>query len=129
MPTEDQYLELRIIDRHIQEIQKQLQIVEEQLMEFAYIKQSIESMQNVAKDTNLLVPVSNGIFAEAKLADTEHLLVNVGAGVVVKKTTEDALSLMNDQQQEMAAIKLNLETTMQKLVDKAIDLDQQLQNV
>lgn len=41
-------------------------------------------------DTLLLVPLTSSLYAPGKLADTKHVLVDVGTGFYVEKSTADA---------------------------------------
>ncbi|KAK5737580.1 subunit of tubulin prefoldin [Elasticomyces elasticus] len=54
-----------------------------------------------AKDKPLLVPLTSSLYVPGKLADTEHVLVDVGTGFYVEKTTEDAQKFYASKVEEL----------------------------
>lgn len=119
-------IELQIIDSHVKEIQKQIANLDEQMIELAVIKHNIKELEKTKKGTRMLVPLNNGIFAQADLANTKDLLVNVGGGAVVRKSFEDTAKMMDDQNIEITRMRSSLESTLKKLVDQAIAIDKQI---
>jgi len=123
------YVELQLIDKHVKEIQNQIQTLDEQMMQLTYIQQSILEMKVVTKGKKMLVALSNGIFAEATLADNENLYVNVGANVVVKKPMKDTADMMADQTSELSSIRDSLESTLKNLVNQAMEIDMKITKI
>jgi len=123
---QDYLIELKAIDRHIKELQQQVESLEEQGMELAYIRQSIDELAQAPAGEALLVPLSNGIFAKARLEDKDHLLVNVGANVVVKKTFSETKAMMEGQSAELQKMRKTLESSIHKLVARAMEIDQMM---
>ncbi|KAK5134155.1 hypothetical protein LTR08_006930 [Meristemomyces frigidus] len=54
------------------------------------------------KDKALLVPLTSSLYVPGTLADTEHVLVDVGTGFYVEKTTDDAQKFYNGKIEELA---------------------------
>ncbi|KAJ7058525.1 Prefoldin alpha subunit [Mycena amicta] len=67
---------------------------------FAQLKQAqtkfkvcVENVKEVKpdnKDKPILVPLTNSLYVPGKLADTKHVIVDIGTGYFVKKTTAQA---------------------------------------
>jgi len=55
-----------------------------------------------AQDKTLLVPLTSSLYVPGKLASTSHVLVDVGTGFYVEKTTDDALTFYNGKIEELA---------------------------
>ncbi|KAM0702628.1 hypothetical protein Q7P35_010059 [Cladosporium inversicolor] len=55
-----------------------------------------------AQDKTLLVPLTSSLYVPGKLASTSHVLVDVGTGFYVEKTTDDALTFYNGKVEELA---------------------------
>jgi prefoldin alpha subunit len=53
-------------------------------------------------DKTLLVPLTSSLYVPGKLASTSHVLVDVGTGFYVEKTTDDALTFYNGKVEELA---------------------------
>jgi prefoldin alpha subunit len=49
----------------------------------------------------ILVPLTSSLYVPGKLADTEHVLVDVGTGFYVEKSTADAQTFYNGKIEEL----------------------------
>ena len=79
------YLELQLLDEQMKQIQKQITMLDEQLVELNNTIQALDDFNKTSVGSNILVPLSPGVFANAELKDNKELLVNVGSNIVVKK--------------------------------------------
>lgn len=116
---QQKYLELQMMDAQIKQLEKQLTTVEQQVVELQMIQKSLDELPNTKKGTDLFVPISQGIFAKAKLEENDSLLVSVGAGVVVKKTIPDAKKMLDEQLKAIKDLKANLTANMESYLMKA----------
>lgn len=123
------YTELKIIDQNIRQIHKHLQDIENQILEVRYLKQSMDDFKNVKEGTEVLVPVSNGIFAKAALNDNKELLVNVGANTVVTKSVNEVKDLMDNNLNEIKKAQTKFLEDLQKLSMKAAELEKELNDL
>ena len=55
-----------------------------------------------AQDKTLLVPLTSSLYVPGKLASTSHVLVDVGTGFYVEKTTDDAITFYTGKVDELA---------------------------
>lgn len=53
------------------------------------------------QDKPILVPLTSSLYVPGKLADTEHVIVDVGTGFYVEKTTEDAKRFYDGKVEEL----------------------------
>jgi prefoldin alpha subunit len=51
----------------------------------------------------ILVPLTSSLYVPGKLADTEHVVVDVGTGFYVEKSTGDAQKFYNGKVEELGA--------------------------
>jgi prefoldin alpha subunit len=64
-----------------------------------FVRQTIDK---TPLDKTLLVPLTSSLYVPGKLASTSHVLVDVGTGFYVEKTTDDALTFYNGKIEELA---------------------------
>ena len=55
----------------------------------------------ILTDKPILVPLTSSLYVPGKLADTEHVLVDVGTGFYVEKSTADAQTFYNAKIDEL----------------------------
>jgi prefoldin alpha subunit len=59
-------------------------------------------ISNIWLDKTLLVPLTSSLYVPGKLASTSHVLVDVGTGFYVEKTTDDAITFYTGKVEELA---------------------------
>lgn len=95
--VKQKYLEFQLLDQQLKQLTQQMDILEQQLEDARIAKDSVAQIGKVAKGTEILVPVSNGIFIRARIEDSSELLINVGTNVTVSKSGVDTQKLIDTQ--------------------------------
>src|SRR3989344_6220769 len=127
--AQEMYMEFQMLDQHIKQLQKQLQAITQQLMEFESTSMSLEDLQKVPAGKEIFVPLSSGIFAKAEIKDTSELLVNVGANVVVQKDIASAKKLIANQVEEIRKLQKRMMEELEKMTGKAANIEEELQKL
>lgn len=96
----------------LQEFKNQM---EENLKEIYMIEDSLAEIEKLEGDEEFLAPISNGIFIEGKLKTDKTLKVNVGDGVVVRKTIPETMNLLEKQKDEIQKSLKNTEKEIEKV--------------
>ncbi len=123
------YVELQMLDQQIQNIQKQLQVVENQLIELVITKQGLNELGEAKIGSETLSPIANGIFVKSNIKDKNELIVNVGSNVAVKKTREEVKKMIDRQLNEVKKVQNELLVQLQKSSIEAQKIQKELQNV
>ena len=121
------YMEFQMLEQHIKQLQKQLEVVTHQLIELNATNNSLDEFNKLSSGTEIFVPLSSGIFAKGILKENSELLVNVGANVVVKKDIPSTKKLIQNQMEEIKKIQKQLIEELEKMTNHAAQLEQQLQ--
>jgi len=123
---QEKYLHLQLIAQTLRQVQQQLQLLDEQGAEIEKMTDGLGTLMETKIGTNLLVPVSEGIFVQAMLKDKEKLLVNVGSNVVVEKTAEETRFLLQTRNQELKEHREELKKQNEELIEAATALQDEL---
>jgi len=123
---QEKYMHLQLIAQTLRQVQQQLQLLDEQAAEIEKMTSGLGELMNAKIGVNLLVPVSEGIFAKASLSDHKTLLVNVGSNVVVEKTIEETRNLLQDRNQELKEHREELKKQNGELIEAATALQDEL---
>lgn len=87
-----------LLNAELGQLEEQLEQLERQRQEILQLHDALNRFQDVREDEELLVPLSAGVFAEARATGKRELLVNVGNGVVVRKQPDE---IQDDLQEHM----------------------------
>ena len=127
--AQEMYLEFQVLDKHIKQLQTQLEAVTNQLIELHSTSNSLDDFNKINAAKDVFVPLSSGIFAKASIKDTSELLVNVGANVAVKKDTASTKKLIQIQMEEIKKIQKHMVEELEKMTNHAAQLENQLRSL
>lgn len=80
----------------------QLGLIEQRKFEALSSIQALEVLDS--DDDSVLLPLGGGVSVRARITDSENMLVNVGADVLIVKNREDAIAYLKDRITEMDAV-------------------------
>jgi prefoldin alpha subunit len=123
------YLELQVLNQKMQQVQEQMEALEQQAVDVERVSGHLEELSKVSNGTEALVPVANGLFAKAKLLDTQNLIVNVGSNVSVQKSVPEVKQLILAQVEEMRKLQDDLAKQLQQLTSHAEQAEAELRKL
>lgn len=123
---QEKYLHLQIIAQTLKQVQQQLSLIDQQLSDIERVRDGLADVGKAPAGAKVLVPLSEGIFAHATLAEPGELLVNVGSNVIVKKGIEETRELLAKRKAELAGSREEMNNQMGELMDAAQALQKEL---
>ena len=102
------------------------QITVNRLMEEARLAST--TIQNITSESEVesLMPMGIGVYVKTMVPPIKKLLVNLGAGVAVEKSREDALNYVESRIKEYEVAARQLEAQRQELVTRMDQLQSQI---
>ena len=83
---------------------------------------AVEAMEMAGEDQEIMVPIGSGSFVYARLASKERVVLNVGAGVSIEKSTTEAKESLNARKAEVVEGSKRLSEVLGKI-------DQEMQKI
>jgi prefoldin alpha subunit len=123
------YMELQMLDQQMKQVQKQVEAVEQKAAELDEVQQNLDALAASKPGTEMMVPITNGIFVKAKLEDNRKLAVNVGGNTVVTKDVPATKALLAEQATDMRKFQAELVEQFEKMAERAAQLQSELQEV
>ena len=77
--------EEEVLEKHVEDILKAI----------LEVRTAEETMKEIRNSKEMLSSLGGGVFSFTNLADGRHVLVDIGAGVLVKKKVEDAKIILD----------------------------------
>ena len=127
--AQEMYMQFQVIEQHIKQLQRQLEMVTHQLVELSVASNSLDDFKKIDSAREIFVPLSSGIFAKAVIEDTSELLVNVGANVVLKKDIFSTKNLIQRQIEEVKKVQRQMIDELEKMTSHATQIERQLQGL
>ncbi len=115
---QNKYMQMQMLDQQSKQMQEQVQQIDQQSMELEAVKESLDEMKDVKSGTEILVPISGGLFIKAEMKDSQNVLINVGAGTTVQKDVSQAKKMIDEQIVEMEKVKGQIMENLDKIAEQ-----------
>lgn len=115
---QDKYQQMQILDYQIKQLQKVMESIDSQLVEMDNTIKALKEFEKLENDSEILFPVANGIFAKGKLTDNKLLRINIGSDVVVEKSVDETVKMMQTQLIDIENYKTEVVIQLQKFIDQ-----------
>ncbi len=112
-------LQFQILQANMQIIKEKESMLLQKLEEFENTKQTIEDMKAVKGGSEILMPLGSGNFVSGKISSTEKILVGIGGGIAIKKSSEDATEFLNTRA-------LEIKSALQELKGQSVRIEDEL---
>lgn len=120
------------IERYKEEmntLEMQAQYLQAALNDYHKAKLTVDHLSNVEKDTEVLLPIGGGTFITATAKKTEKVLFNVGADIVIEKTSKDVIKKIDSRLEELEKTRERLDSMMQQLQAEATEISAKAQKL
>ena len=105
---QEEYLELQLLSKQLNQVESQLNTVNNQISEVQYVIDSLKEMKTVSSGKSVMVPLSMGIFMPAELKSGDEFLVNIGNDIIVKKNCDETVEMLDEQQSKLIELQSEL---------------------
>ncbi|HJJ96698.1 MAG TPA: prefoldin subunit alpha [Methanocorpusculum sp.] len=110
-------------------LSQQLRFIESARAESLASIEALETLAAADGEVSTLLSLGGGVSVRATVADTKKMLVGIGAGVTVEKSTEEAVSFLRDRITEMDASGKRLSESLGKLQSQMAAVEQRMQEI
>lgn len=127
MEQQEYFMQVQMLGQEAERIEQQIQVIEQQVAELSAVKQSVESIRTSDDKREILANLGKGIFVKADLKDKE-LFINVGKDVIIKKTPEETIKVIDNETQRMMEGKSAMISRIQEIQENMQQLMQEMQS-
>ncbi len=119
MNQQEYFMQVQMLGQEAEKLEQQMQIMEQQINELTAVRESIVAIKESnsdekEKNTEILANLGKGIFVKADLKE-KNLYINIGKDVIVKKSPEDTIKIIDQQLEKLSAGKESLMERIQQL--------------
>ena len=120
------YLELQLFINQINQIQQQFVLVQNKINELNSLKENIGNFSKIKEGSESYVSLGLNVFTKAKLIEPKEFLISIGSDILIPKTIEETLKLVDSQINEMQQVTVELENQIRMFDLKAQDLQKDI---
>ena len=102
-------------------LEYQFSLIQTTIADQTRAKITLEQLNGVKDETELLLPIGGGGFINAKIMNSSKILYDVGEGIVIEKSIDDAINKVDSRIKE-------LQQTEEKISTMANQIQNELNN-
>lgn len=103
--TEDELrrlsVEMRYLEQTAEALQQRISMVNAAITDLTYANATLDGIEKEKENTEMLVPIGGSSYVKVKLADSNKIIVGLGAGVSVEKTLVEAKVTLKERLDEL----------------------------
>ena len=94
-------MEMRYLEQTADALQQRISMVNAALTDINYANMTLDGIEKEKESSEMLVPIGASSYIKVKLADTNKVIIGVGAGVSVEKTLSEAKVTLKERLDEL----------------------------
>ena len=111
-------VEIRLLEETAQALQSRANMVNAIIKDLTYAKMTLEGLEKNKTGSELLVPVGGSSYIRASLQDPDKVIVGIGAGVSVEKTTQEAKEIIKKRLEDLEKTRMALQQRFAQVAQK-----------
>jgi len=125
---EKKMFQFQMLQQNAEEIKKRMQIILKTFEEIELTKKALSDLNNLKK-SQALIPIGAGSFVKGHIDDVDKILVDVGGGIIIEKTSTEALKITEDREEQVKQALSNLSMQEQMIQAEIIKLQPEIQKL
>ncbi|MCX8151051.1 MAG: prefoldin subunit alpha [Candidatus Bathyarchaeota archaeon] len=111
-------LELQYYEQAAETLQQRLTMMNAAVTDLTYANMTLESVEKEKENTELLVPIGGSSYVKVKLADSNKVVVGLGAGVSVEKTLPEAKEIVKERIEELEKARIAAQQQLSQIIER-----------
>jgi len=114
----------RMLESKIEGLAKQRETIANKLIE---IQNTLSSLEEVEKSDEILFPIGAEAYVHGKIIEKNKMIVEIGAGIAMEKTLEEAKQVLAERKDNITKILENIQQDMMSISSKMDNLGAYIQ--
>lgn len=110
--------ELQLLEQTAQSLEQRINMMAAAITDLTYANMALDGIKTEKEKAELLVPIGGNSFIKVKLANTDKVIVGMGAGVSIEKTIPEAKTIVNDRLTELQKTMNSAQQQLSQIVDR-----------
>jgi prefoldin alpha subunit len=111
-------VEIRFLEETAQALQSRMSMVNAVIKDLTYANMTLEGLEENKVGSELLVPIGGSSYIKAKLHDADKVIVGMGAGVSIEKTSQEAKGIVKKRLEDLEKTGVSLQQRFAQVSQK-----------
>ena len=90
-------VEMRYLEQTAETLQQRISMLNAAMTDLSYANMTLEGVEKEKESAELLVPIGGNSYVKAKLANSDKVIVGMGAGVSIEKPVSEAKAILKER--------------------------------
>ena len=127
--VKEKYMEYQMLMQQFQQLQENISALEKHIFELRALDDNLSSLSKTKAGEETLMPLGSGIFVKGELKDNSNVVMNVGGGVCVEKSVDEAKDTVSIQLSDVTNVFTELQEEIMKTSEKLQSLQDEFKNM
>ncbi len=111
-------VELRYFEQTAETLQQRVGMLNAALTDLSYANTTLENIEKEKENAEMLVPIGGGNYVSVKLANTEKVIIGIGAGVSMEKSLPDAKAIVKQRIEELQKTQISAQQQLMQIAER-----------
>ena len=127
--VQKKYIMLQMLKQQLNALAEQKNMINERIAELAVSIDALKKLKDVKEGQNIMTTLGSNVFVSADIQDIDKVLVNIGNGILARKSREDAINFLELRMTEIGDIDKELTSEINRYVEEIQRLEPELQRM
>lgn len=123
------YIELNTLNSIAESLQRRYESLSNTSTSIQLTLNTLKEIKNVKKDHELFIPLGPSVYVLVSILDNSSALLNVGAGVIIKKPIPSIEEYLNNQLIQVQREQLSVQKKLQEVMNAISSVQAELNNL
>jgi prefoldin alpha subunit len=90
-------VEIRLLEQTADTLQQRISMINAAITDLTYANMTLDGVEKEKQGAEILVPIGGSSYIKVKLANTDKVVVGMGAGVSIEKTLPEAKEIVKER--------------------------------
>ena len=111
-------VEMRFLEQTAETLQQRLSMLNAAITDLSYANMTLDGVEKERENSELLVPIGGGSYVKMKLANSDKVVVGIGAGVSVEKQLPEAKAVLKERLEELEKAAVAAQQQFAQIADR-----------
>ena len=111
-------VEMRYLEQTAETLQQRISMVNAAITDLTYANMTLDGIEKEKENAELLVPIGGSSYVKVKLADSNKVIVGMGAGVSIEKTLQETKTTLKERLDELEKTMNSAQQQFSKVVER-----------
>ncbi len=117
----------QMLGQRLEQINEQARVLEQRMLELETTRQALDDLKGLKEGNEVLIPLGSGCYTYGKTVDSKNLLCDLGAGIMINKSPQEAKGVLDGKKTEIDRLSETLQGEAKNTVEKMNELGPELQ--